>query len=94
MTFKSCLHTQCSQQRNDAENAAIADSKPNLGFCPETTPKHNCKEGDIDTLGDASKEGNDTRGCHHRWPRKNRAGFSFVLLHISTPPRFVAAPTL
>ena len=75
------------RRRRRRHHAAPEDQ----GFRPETTAntKH---EGDGDTLDVASREGNDTRGCHRRRSDQGRTEFSSVALHISTPPSFRQAP--
>ena len=71
-----CLQTRCSQQRSDVGDAAIVSIRPNRGFRPETTTNSTQQGKCRMHLGDASKEGDDTHGRHHRRPCKSRARFS------------------
>ena len=49
---------------------------PNRGFYRETTTNSTRARKMSNTLGNASKEGNDTHGRHRRRPGKSRARFS------------------
>lgn len=55
---------------------AIMPIRPNQGFRPETTTNSKRAREMSNTLGNASKEGNDTHGRHRRRPGKSRARFS------------------
>ena len=88
----SYLQARSSQQRNNVRKTSPSCRSYESRLSPWRWLPIQGNMGNGATLGDASRKGNDTHGCHRRRSDQGRTEFSSVALHISTPPSFRPAP--
>ena len=88
----SYLQARSSQQRNNIRKTLPSCRSYGSRLSPRRWLPIQGTVNNGATLGDASRKGNDTHGCHRRRSDQGRTEFSSVALHISTPPSFRPAP--